>query len=293
MPHILPICRSALTSFGIAALLTIPAMGQRSPQSAPPDIPPDELVVPAGTVLTVEVRDYLSSNKNSPGDSFVGMLRQPLVVDGWVVARPGQTVMGQVISANNAGRVKGTSDLAIELTEMVLVDGHQAPILTKMVKSSGGESHKEDATAIAGVAALGTVIGAAVGGGKGALIGAGIGAGAATAGVLSTRGKAAEVYPEGTLAFRLDAPLVVSTVRSQQAFAPVIADDYDSAPALRSPSRRGNRDREAYEPYPPYPPDYDRYPRFPGSGPRIGVIPAVILFPPAIIINHRDHGRHH
>ena len=290
MLRILPICRSGVTAFGIAALLAVPAMGQRSPQDAPPDSPPDELFVPAGTVVTVVVRDYLSSNKNSPGDTFVGMLQQPLVVDGWVVARSGQTVMGEVISANSAGRVKGTSDLAIELTEMVLVDGQQVPIRTRMVKTSGAESRKDDATMIAGVAALGTVIGAAAGGGKGALIGAGIGAGAATAGVLSTRGKAAELHSEQTLTFRLDAPLVISTVRSQQAFTAVVPQDYDSVPVLRRPSKR-NPEEEA-DNYEPDSPDYGRYPRFPGSGPHIRVIPSVILFPPAIIIKQRGHGRH-
>jgi hypothetical protein len=276
-----------LKTIGLVVLLSVPAKA-RAPQ-AQSDVPPAELFAPVGTVLTVQVRDHLSSNKNAAGDTFIGMLQQPLVIDGWVVARTGQTVIGQITSANSAGRVKGTSDLALELTEIVLVNGHQAPIRTQLMKNYGKESRTDDAITIAGVTALGTVIGAAAGGGKGALIGAGIGAGAATAGVLSTRGKSVDVYPESTMTFRLDSPLVVSTVRSQQAFTPVGRDDYESPPALRGPQPSRDRGRpSAYEPYP----DYGRYPRFPGRGPRIGVAP-VIFIPPVIpiIINHGRHGR--
>jgi type IV secretion system protein VirB10 len=248
---------------------------------------PDELFAPVGTVLTVQVLDHLSSNKNSSGEQFMAALQQPLVIDGWVVARPGQTVFGVITSANSAGRVKGTSDLTLELTEMVLVDGHQAGIRTQLLKNYGKDSRGEDTATIAGVTAVGAVIGAAADGGKGALIGAAIGAGAATAGVLSTRGKAVEIYPESTLTFRLDAPLVVSTVRSQQAFLPVNPDDYGSSPRLRTPPRQ----RERSAAYEPYPPDYGRYPRFPGRYPgRVGVVPSIIIVP-EIIINHRVRRR--
>jgi hypothetical protein len=239
----------------LETLISAPAMAGQSPPLEPNTLP-DELEAPAGTVVNVQVRDSLSSSRNSAGDTFVGVLAQPLVIDGWVVARAGQTVMGQVTVANKAGRTRGTSDLALELTEIVLVDGQQLPIRTQMVASHGRETRQEDTATIAGVTALGTIIGAATGGGKGALIGAGIGAGAATAGVLSTRGMPAEVHAESTLAFRLDSPLVISTERSQHAFVSVVPEDYDSIPALKAPPRQP--DAEAYESR-----DYDRYPRFP------------------------------
>src|SRR4030095_4432246 len=178
-----------LMALALASLLSISATAQLSLS----DSPPAELLAAAGTVLAVQVRDHISSDKTTVGDSFIGVLQQPLVIDGWIVSRPGQTVMGQVTSANRAGRVKGTSDLAIELTEIVLVNGYQAPVRTQPLINRGQDSRREDIATIAGIAGLGTAIGAAAGGGKGALIGAGIGAGAATVGVLSTRGKSADV----------------------------------------------------------------------------------------------------
>jgi hypothetical protein len=278
-----PIKRSGLASVGLAILLALPSRAQQPS----PDPLPEELFAPVGTVLTVQIRDFLSSNKSAPGDTFLATLQQPLVLDGWVVARPGQTVIGMVTSANSAGRVKGTSDLAVELTEIVLVNGHQVPIRTQLMKNYGRQSHGDDAGAIVGGAALGTLIGAAAGDGKGAAIGAGIGAAAGVIGVLSTRGKATEIYPESVMTFRLGAPLTVSTEKSRQAFLSVSPRDYERAPAARESPRDRRAEQVAY----PYPPVYDPYPRgprFPGT--RVGIIPSIVLVSP-IIINHGDRDR--
>jgi hypothetical protein len=250
--------RSGLVAVGIALLATGSAMAQT--EAAPSGGLPDELFAPEGTLISVQISDYLSSDKNSTGDTFIGALRQPLVIDGWVVARAGQTVFGQVASANKAGKVSGTSDLALELTEIVLVDGHQAGIRTQLVVHRGSESRGEDAATIATTTAVGAIIGAAIGDARGALIGAGIGAAGGTTGVLSTRGKPVEVHPESTLTFRLDTPLIVSTVRSSRAFQSVTAEDYPSEPAIRKETRPRSIE---YRSYP-------RFPRYPG--PPVGVI---------------------
>jgi hypothetical protein len=277
-----PYKRSGLAAIGLAALLTLPAVAQQRDRAA--DLP-DELFAPVGTVLTVQIRDFISSNKSHTGDTFLGMLQQPLVIDGWVVARPGQTVIGEVTSANSSGRVKGTSDLAIELTEITLVDGKQIPLRTQVVKNYGRPSKGDDVGIIAGTTALGTLIGGAAGDGKGAAIGAGIGAAAGAIGVLSTRGRATEVFPESTVTFRLDAPLVISTVKSSQAYLAVTSRDYEKTASARIPARDGRTEAVAYPPvYDPYPYPYPYPRRYPAGG--IGGIIGVVI--PAIIINHDD-----
>jgi hypothetical protein len=186
---------------------------------------PALLVVPAGTVITIEATEILSSGKQQPGDNFSAQLRHPLVVDGWVVARSGQTVVGRIAGAKKAGRVKGTSKLFLELEGIVLVDGHQALVETELVENSGPISHGRDLA----VVALTTGVGAAIGsvcGAKGATIGAAFGAGAGIAGVLLTRGEEVEIGPEKLLTFRLLSPLPVSTEESQHAFWRVSPDDY-------------------------------------------------------------------
>jgi hypothetical protein len=205
------------------------------PAYAPaPLIPaPSTLTIPMGTFLTVEVNDRLSTDRSHPGDAFNAILSQPIVVDGWVVARAGQPVIGRVVSVQKAGRISGKSDIAIELGELVLVDGQQVPVRTQVIQHQGNSSTGRDFGAIAATTAIGALIGAGVDGGSGAAIGAGIGAGAGVAGVLATPGDATRIHPESTLAFRLDDPVTISTVRSAHAFLPVTAADYRTNPAPR------------------------------------------------------------
>ncbi len=204
-----------------------PQMGQ---QQAPPpqdQIPvPPSLNLPAGTLIRIRINNELSSDHNQPGDRFTASLEQPLIANGWVVARPGQLLTGRVVSAKKAGRVSGTSELGVEVAEITFVDGQILPVHTTLLQSSGGTSHGRDAAAIVGTTGLGAIIGGAAEGGGGAAVGAGIGAAAGIVGVLVTRGRPTVLYPESVLTFRLEAPLQISTERGQIAFQPVAQSDY-------------------------------------------------------------------
>jgi hypothetical protein len=189
---------------------------------------PGTLTVPAGTILLIRVNDYLSSDRSRIGDQFTAVLENPIVVNGWVVARRGQVLVGQVKEVRKAGRIKGTSELGIELTDMTVVDGRQVPILTELWKGSGGTSHGQDATTIGTTTGLGALIGAAADWGTGAAIGAGAGAAAGIGAVLLTRGRPTILEPEEQLSFRLVDRVRVDTTESQQAFLPVTQQDFDS-----------------------------------------------------------------
>ena len=163
---------------------------------------PSELVIPAGTFVTVRVDDPLSSDRNHPGDVFNATLTQPIVVNGFVVARRGQTLGGRVAEAQKAGRASGQSRLSVEIIELGLVDGQQMPVRTQLMEYSGGTSKGRDAAAIGATTGIGAAIGGAAAGGVGAGAGAAAGAVASTIGVLLTRGRATEIYPESMLTFR-------------------------------------------------------------------------------------------
>jgi len=188
--------------------------------------PPAVLNLNTGTILTVRVDQPLSSDHNKSGDTFTASLVQPLVVNGFIVASRGQTLVGRVADADKGGRVQGTSRLALELTELSLVDGQQLPIRSQLMNYNAGTSIGRDATAIGATTAIGAVIGGAAAGGTGAGIGAGAGALASTIGVLITRGHPTVVYPESVLTFRTVEPVSISTERSAQAFEPVRPEDY-------------------------------------------------------------------
>jgi hypothetical protein len=188
---------------------------------------PAQITVPAGTFITVRVNQLLSSDRNQAGDAFWATLSQPLVVNGVVVAEPGQTVAGRVVEAEKAGRIEGVSRLRVQLTEVTLVDGQQVPIQTQLIGRKGDTSVGRDAAAIGGTTALGAAIGAAAGWGRGAAIGAGAGAAVGVLGVLLTRGTPSVIYPEQELTFRIEAPVTISTEHAPQAFRYVQPNEYD------------------------------------------------------------------
>jgi hypothetical protein len=223
---------------------------QQQDQNGPQDnyTVPDSLTLPAGALVQVRTTGWLSSDGNKVGDNVVLTLDQPLVVDGLVVARRGQTVVGRVAAAEKAGRVKGVSKLAISLNQLTFVDGQLVDVQTALIKATGGTSNGRDALAVTGTTGFGAAVGAAAAGGPGAAIGAGAGFVAGIAGVLLTRGRPTIIPPESLLTFRLEAPITISTVHGQVAFQPVIPEDYGT-----NNSARGRRRAVGPYPYPPPP----------------------------------------
>jgi hypothetical protein len=220
---------------------------------APVAVPPTLSLAP-GKYVTVRINNFLSSDKNQPGDPFTATLTEPLVVDGFVVARPGQAVNGRIVDVQKAGRVKGTSSMRVELTELNLVDGQQIPIKTQLLARNGDTSVGRDVGAIGTTSAVGAIAGAAVtGGGFGAGMGAIAGGVLGTVGVLVTRGRPTIVYPETALTFRVDGPVAISTARSAAAFLPVSPQDYAHAAFANSRAPRVGAYPYAQGPYAPYP----------------------------------------
>jgi hypothetical protein len=225
-----------------------PGPGAHPYNRVSPPLVPSNLTLPAGSVIQIRTSDFLSSDKNQKGEQFIATLAQPIVVDGWVVMRRGQTITGQVTDAAKAGRVKGVSRLQLDLSQLTLVDGQLLPIRTQLLNATAGTSNGRDAAAVGLTTGTGAAIGAAAAGGPGAAIGAGAGFVASVTGVLLTRGRPTIITPETLLTFKTEQPVSFSTVRGLLAFRPVSQSDY--APA---PQRRNANYRRAY-PYPgPYP----------------------------------------
>ncbi len=230
---------------------------------------PDRLTVKPGTYITIRTGQMLTSDRNQQGDAFFGTLAEPIVVDGIVVAARGEQITGRVTAAQKAGLIAGTSKLGLELAGLTLVDGSQMSVQTQMVQRSGPTSVGRDVAAVGTTTAAGAAIGAGADWGRGAAIGAGAGAVAGIAGVLLTRGRPTEVYPETTLTFRLDAPLSVDTTRAPEVFRYADSRDY-AQPALSQ--RQGPPVRRAVGyPYLAYPRYYDPY-WGPAYGPGFGIV---------------------
>lgn len=233
-------------------------------QQAPPPIPA-EISVPAGTYVTVRLNTRLASDRNHPGDAFTATLMDPVVVNGVVVAEPGQTVTGQVLEAQ---KVDGAGRLAVQLTDLPLVDGQRLPIQTQLIARKGDRFRPNDAGIVAGSTAAGAVIGGAADWGTGAAIGAGLGA-LISLGAVLTHGHASVLYPEEVLTFRIQQPITISTTVAPQAFRYVQPGEYSAPQGGPGPYMQAGS--APYPPAPAYAYGYPAYGYYPGYwGPTVG-----------------------
>jgi hypothetical protein len=164
-----------------------------------------KIYVPAGTRILIRTVNSIDSTKQKAGDRFTASLETNLVVDNIVVAPRGTTVYGRLVSAESAGRMKGSSELTLELTDIV-IKGTAYPLLTSTYEIKGKGEGGNTAKKVVGGAGLGALIGGIAGGGKGAGIGALAGAGAGTAVAASKKGQQLTIPSESLLEFRLQQP---------------------------------------------------------------------------------------
>ena len=166
--------------------------------------------IPTGSKITIRMIDSISSEKQSVGTTFIATLDEPVTFSGIEVAPKGADVRGRISTINDAGRIAGSAQLGLELTQ-IYVNGISYSITTAEY-SEVGESRTGQTVTRAGVGAgIGAVIGAIAGGGKGAAIGAGVGAGGATAVQVMTKGEKLNIPSETRLEFTLRAPLVIAS----------------------------------------------------------------------------------
>jgi hypothetical protein len=174
----------------------------QGPQPAQ-DEPPPQLIIPAGTSITVRLQQRLSSASAVPGERFGAVIDEPVVVDDRIVVPVGAVAEGHVIVARHSGRLHHPGQLGLTL-DRVTVDQQIVSLTTSHVVARGGSHKKRNWGWIGGGTGGGAVIGALAAGGKGALIGSGIGAVAGTTTAFVTGKKDVVFGNERRLRFRLN-----------------------------------------------------------------------------------------
>ena len=151
--------------------------------------PPSEITVPAGTRLLVRMSETIDSKRHKAGHRFRAQLEGALVVDGVTVAPSGSMLYGSVVSSQQSGRAIGSSNLAIEISD-IMIDEQLYPIATDALGAqTGGEGGRTVART-----ARAAAIGGLISGSSGARTGAKVGAGAS----ILTSGEKINI-PTGTL----------------------------------------------------------------------------------------------
>ena len=185
---------------GLATAMTaLSAGGQGSGQ---------KITIPAGTRILIRMVDSIDSSQQKAGYRFTATLETNLQVDDVVVAPRGTRVYGVLAAASSAGRTSGSSQLRLELTDIV-IHGTPYPLLTSTYAIEGSGEGSKTGKKVVGGAGLGALIGGIAGGGKGAGIGALAGASAGTAVAASTKGQQLVIPSESLLEFRLAQPAIL------------------------------------------------------------------------------------
>jgi hypothetical protein len=188
--------RAATLLVGLATAVTVmTAVAQNA----------NRVTVPAGTRILIRMGDSIDSTKQKAGYRFTSSLETNLQAGNVVVARRGTPVYGRLASASSAGKMSGSSELGLELTDIV-IDGTSYPLLTSTYEIKGSGEGSKTARKVVGGAGLGALIGGLAGGGKGAGIGVLAGAGAGTAVAATKKGKQISIPSESLLEFRLAQP---------------------------------------------------------------------------------------
>jgi hypothetical protein len=179
-----------------------------TPPPPPPPPQPRPVRVDAGTTVTIRMIDAVDSSVNQPGEIFHASLDAPLVVGNEVVAPRGTDVYVRLVSASQAGKFNGKSELHLELIKLEL-HGQSYPLISSTYSLAGSSRGKDTATKVGGGAVLGAIIGAIAGGGKGAAIGAGVGGAGGGVYQATTHGKKVKIPSETKLDFQLDQPFTI------------------------------------------------------------------------------------
>jgi hypothetical protein len=176
----------------------------------------DEVVLPASSVLGLQVETPLSSERTQIEDRVEARVTRDVTSEGKVAVPAGSRVLGSVTVVERGGKMKDRARLGVRFHTLVLADGRQVPLRTETIIREGDSPSNESARKIGGAAVGGAILGAILGGGKGAMIGGAAGAGGGSAAVMAGDRNAATL-PAGTVvSVRLSGPATIEIERAPQ-----------------------------------------------------------------------------
>jgi len=187
-----------------------PAASKPKPRPAPAPAPAAKpgVTVPAGTAFTITVSTALTSETAQAGDTWTGVVKDPVVVGSNVPIPAGSRVNGVVRAAEGAER--GSRAFLVLGVSSVEIDGTTYPVTARTDSIIAGSTRARNVGAVAGGAAAGALIGKAVGGSsKGALIGGLIGGAAATGAVAKSTGYQATIKEGAEMTFTVSSAATI------------------------------------------------------------------------------------
>lgn len=179
----------------------------------PPDRTFDELVVPADSILGLQLNSTVSSDTARVEDSVEARVTRDVTVGGRVAIPAGARALGSVTLIERGGKVRDRGRLGLRFHTLMLPDGTRTAINSDVVYREGQSPAGKTAAKVGGAAIGGAIVGAIIGGGKGAAIGSTIGAAGGSAAVAAGNAEIVRL-PAGTIVnVRLLSPTTVTVER--------------------------------------------------------------------------------
>src|SRR5690349_23290772 len=154
------------------------ALFAQTPKLATPEPPAADQaqparVVPAGTVIPVNLTSRISTKHAKEGDGIYAQTAAPIVVNNEVVIPAGSFVRGKVSHVQQPGRIKGRAELTFSFQNITLPSGATYEIYASLGGTGGTVERKGEATVVRDKGDDGEQVltDSAKGGGTGAVVG--------------------------------------------------------------------------------------------------------------------------
>lgn len=201
-----PVSTSGLPSAAVPPVETVPAERPVEPEL-------QRIVLPASSVIGLEIETTISSEKAEVEDRVNARVTRDVYADGRLAIPAGSRVLGNVTLVERGGKVKERARLGVRFHTLVIADGRQVPLRTETIYRDGESPANDSSRKIGGAAVGGAVLGAILGGGKGAIAGATVGAGAGTAAVMAGGRKPATLTSGSVVTVKLASPVTFEVER--------------------------------------------------------------------------------
>jgi hypothetical protein len=76
--------------------------------------------IPTGSRIVIRMIDSVNSEKSKVGDQFIAVLDEAVFQGGIEVIPRGADIRGRIANVNEAGRVAGSAQLGLELTQIIV-----------------------------------------------------------------------------------------------------------------------------------------------------------------------------
>jgi hypothetical protein len=174
-----------------------------------------ELVVPAASVIGLQIETPVTTERARLEDRVEARVMRDVAVDGRTAIPAGTRALGSVTLVERGGKVKERARLGVRFHTLVLADGTQLPIQTETILREGESPTGESARKIGGATVGGAILGAIMGGKKGAIVGGATGAAGGTAVVMAGDRNAATLPAGAVVTVRISSPVPVEVERQE------------------------------------------------------------------------------